>query len=60
MIDVYVYRPAETLVYHMHTTAELAALVASFQSMAGWSRIEATMPDKTTRTWAPSERPGPR
>lgn len=60
MIDVYIYRPAETLVYHMHSTAELTALVAAFQGMTGWSRIEAVMPDKTTRTWEPSERHRPR
>lgn len=53
MIDVYIYRPAETLVYHMHTATELAALVAAFQCMDGWNRIEAIMPDKTSRTWLP-------
>ena len=56
MIDVYIYRPAETLVYHMTTATELAALVAAFQSMDGWDRIEAIMPDKTARLWTP--RPG--
>ena len=53
MIDVYIYRPAETLVYHMHTATELAALVAAFQCMSGWHRIEAIMPDKTPRLWLP-------
>lgn len=53
MIDVYIYRPGESLVYHMQTATELAALVAAFQSMDGWSRIEAVMPDKTVRTWPP-------
>lgn len=52
MIDVYIYRPAETLVYHMHTATELAALVAAFQSLTGWDRIEAVMPDKTSRIMA--------
>ena len=56
MIDVYIYRPGETLVYHMQTTTELAALVAAFQSMHGWTRIEAVMPDKTSRIMA--SRPG--
>lgn len=53
MIDVYIYRTAETLVYHMHTAAELAALIGAFHAMTGWDRIEAVMPDKTARTWAP-------
>lgn len=56
MIDVYIYRTAETLVYHMQTAAELAALVAAFQSMYGWNRIEAIMPDKTARMWTPRTR----
>ena len=58
MIDVYIYRPGETLVYHMQTAAELAALVAAFLSMHGWDRIEAIMPDKTARTWDPHPGPG--
>ena len=53
MIDVYVYRPADTLVYHMHTATELAALVAAFQAMNGWTRIEAIKPDKTSLSWTP-------
>ena len=53
MIDVYIYRPGETLVYHMQTAAELAALVCAFHAMNGWDRIEAVMPDKTSRTWSP-------
>lgn len=56
MIDVYIYRTAETLVYHMQTPVELAALVAAFQCMDGWDRIEAVMPDKTDRTWTPRPR----
>ena len=52
MIDVYIYRPGDTLVYHMHTATELAALVDAFQFMAGWTRIEAVMPDKTSRVYA--------
>lgn len=53
MIDVYIYRPADTLVYHLHTPLELAALVAAFQGMGGWTRIEAIKPDKSTLTWIP-------
>lgn len=53
MIDVYVYRPGGTLVYHMTTAIELAALIAAFRSMTGWNKIEAHAPGQPPRLFTP-------
>ena len=56
MIHVYIHRTAEILIYHMHTATELAALVAAFQCMDGWDRIEADIPGEPLRMWTPRPR----
>lgn len=56
MIHVYIHRAAEILIYHMHTATELAALVAAFQCMDGWDRIEADIPGEPLRMWTPRPR----
>ena len=54
MFDVYVYREDETLVYHMTTTVEVAALIAAFRGFTGWSSLEVIAPGGASAVYYPA------